>query len=213
MWSVGIWPLTINIVPCLASVFFFYSVAKILICWCQTSELVALSLDVRSSTNTWPSWQRSTLRPNSSNWMQRRPHFWQRGCASKLFRLWLCLLMEKQRTMWSDSLTWETRTSSPQRCSNGDLAVRTLLTTGEICGRLTRAPYVLWMKTFYLTWSLYPVSSGNLREPPTATQRSGTKFTKVEKKTIRGRGYDSDSEDDWRGLTVFGFTLSGLPHY
>uniref|UniRef100_A0A3Q4G7Y4 Thioredoxin domain containing 9 n=1 Tax=Neolamprologus brichardi TaxID=32507 RepID=A0A3Q4G7Y4_NEOBR len=38
--------------------------------------------------------------------------------------------------------------------------------------------------------------SGNLREPPTATQRSGTKFTKVEKKTIRGRGYDSDSEDD-----------------
>ncbi|XP_026000908.1 thioredoxin domain-containing protein 9 [Astatotilapia calliptera] len=38
--------------------------------------------------------------------------------------------------------------------------------------------------------------SGNLREPPTATQRSGTKFTKVEKKTIRGRGYDSDSDDD-----------------
>lgn len=38
--------------------------------------------------------------------------------------------------------------------------------------------------------------SGNLMEPPTATQRPGTKFTKVDKKTIRGRGYDSDSEDD-----------------
>ncbi|XP_069010246.1 thioredoxin domain-containing protein 9 [Embiotoca jacksoni] len=38
--------------------------------------------------------------------------------------------------------------------------------------------------------------SGNLMEPPTAGQRSGTKFTKVEKKTIRGRTYDSDSDDD-----------------
>ncbi|XP_017265655.1 thioredoxin domain-containing protein 9 [Kryptolebias marmoratus] len=36
--------------------------------------------------------------------------------------------------------------------------------------------------------------SGNLMEPPTATQKSGSKFTKVEKKTIRGRGYDSDSD-------------------
>lgn len=31
-------------------------------------------------------------------------------------------------------------------------------------------------------------------EPPTVTQRSGTKFTKVEKKTIRGGGYESDSD-------------------
>ncbi|XP_071395393.1 thioredoxin domain-containing protein 9 [Centroberyx affinis] len=40
--------------------------------------------------------------------------------------------------------------------------------------------------------------SGNLMERPTLTQKSGSKFTKVEKKTIRGRGYDSDSgsEDD-----------------
>lgn len=38
--------------------------------------------------------------------------------------------------------------------------------------------------------------SGNLMEPPTVNQRSGTKFTKVEKKTIRGRGYDSDSDSD-----------------
>lgn len=37
--------------------------------------------------------------------------------------------------------------------------------------------------------------SGNLMEPPTAFKKSGT-FSKVEKKTIRGRGYDSDSEDD-----------------
>ncbi|XP_056145001.1 thioredoxin domain-containing protein 9 [Lampris incognitus] len=40
--------------------------------------------------------------------------------------------------------------------------------------------------------------SGNRMEPPTMTQKSSSKFTKVEKKTIRGRGYDSDScsEDD-----------------
>uniref|UniRef100_A0A3B3UU72 Thioredoxin domain-containing protein 9 n=1 Tax=Poecilia latipinna TaxID=48699 RepID=A0A3B3UU72_9TELE len=38
--------------------------------------------------------------------------------------------------------------------------------------------------------------SGNLMEPPTGTQKSGSKITKVEKKSIRGRGYDSDSEDD-----------------
>lgn len=38
--------------------------------------------------------------------------------------------------------------------------------------------------------------SGNLMEPPTMTQKSGTKFTKVEKKTIRGRAYDSDSDSE-----------------
>uniref|UniRef100_A0A3P9NSP2 Thioredoxin domain-containing protein 9 n=1 Tax=Poecilia reticulata TaxID=8081 RepID=A0A3P9NSP2_POERE len=38
--------------------------------------------------------------------------------------------------------------------------------------------------------------SGNLMEPPTGTQKSGSKITKVDKKSIRGRGYDSDSEDD-----------------
>lgn len=47
-------------------------------------------------------------------------------------------------------------------------------------------------------------------EPPTMTQKAGSKFTKVEKKTIRGRGYDSesDSDDDWEQLTGF---LLGLP--
>ncbi|XP_058478300.1 thioredoxin domain-containing protein 9 [Solea solea] len=38
--------------------------------------------------------------------------------------------------------------------------------------------------------------SGNLMEPPTASHKSGTKFTKLEKKTIRGRGYESDSDSD-----------------
>lgn len=38
--------------------------------------------------------------------------------------------------------------------------------------------------------------SGNLMEPPTGKQRSGTKFTKLEKKTIRGKMNDSDSESD-----------------
>uniref|UniRef100_A0A9J7ZG82 Thioredoxin domain-containing protein 9 n=2 Tax=Cyprinus carpio TaxID=7962 RepID=A0A9J7ZG82_CYPCA len=38
--------------------------------------------------------------------------------------------------------------------------------------------------------------SGNLLEPPTVRQKSGSKFTKVEKKTIRGKGYDSDSDSD-----------------
>ncbi|XP_005798103.1 thioredoxin domain-containing protein 9 [Xiphophorus maculatus] len=38
--------------------------------------------------------------------------------------------------------------------------------------------------------------SGNLMEPPTGSQKSGSKITKVEKKSIRGRGYDSDSDDD-----------------
>ncbi|XP_076016601.1 thioredoxin domain-containing protein 9-like [Genypterus blacodes] len=38
--------------------------------------------------------------------------------------------------------------------------------------------------------------SGNLMEPPTLKQRPGSKFTKVEKKSIRGRGYDSDSDED-----------------
>ncbi|XP_056287165.1 thioredoxin domain-containing protein 9 [Pseudoliparis swirei] len=38
--------------------------------------------------------------------------------------------------------------------------------------------------------------SGNILEPPTMTQKSGTKITKVEKKTIRGRTYDSDSDSE-----------------
>lgn len=38
--------------------------------------------------------------------------------------------------------------------------------------------------------------SGNLLEPPTVGQKTGSKFTKVEKKTIRGKAYDSDSESD-----------------
>ncbi|XP_012692696.1 thioredoxin domain-containing protein 9 [Clupea harengus] len=38
--------------------------------------------------------------------------------------------------------------------------------------------------------------SGNLMEPPTAASKSGSKFTKVEKRTIRGKTYDSDSEAD-----------------
>ncbi|XP_068124305.1 thioredoxin domain-containing protein 9 [Hyperolius riggenbachi] len=39
--------------------------------------------------------------------------------------------------------------------------------------------------------------SGNLMEPPFQSQKkSGTNFTKVEKKTIRGKNYDSDSDDD-----------------
>uniref|UniRef100_A0A8C6WUS6 Thioredoxin domain-containing protein 9 n=1 Tax=Neogobius melanostomus TaxID=47308 RepID=A0A8C6WUS6_9GOBI len=38
--------------------------------------------------------------------------------------------------------------------------------------------------------------SGNLMEPPTVTKKAATKVTKVEKKTIRGRGYDSDSDSE-----------------
>uniref|UniRef100_A0A8C9UR25 Thioredoxin domain containing 9 n=2 Tax=Marmotini TaxID=337730 RepID=A0A8C9UR25_SPEDA len=39
--------------------------------------------------------------------------------------------------------------------------------------------------------------SGNLMEPPFQSQKKcGTNFTKVEKKTIRGKKYDSDSDDD-----------------
>lgn len=38
--------------------------------------------------------------------------------------------------------------------------------------------------------------SGNLMERPSEAKKSGTKFTKVEKKTIRGRGYDSDSDSE-----------------
>ncbi|KAL6039321.1 hypothetical protein STEG23_014160 [Scotinomys teguina] len=39
--------------------------------------------------------------------------------------------------------------------------------------------------------------SGNLMEPPFQNQKKfGTNFTKVEKKTIRGKKYDSDSDDD-----------------
>ncbi|XP_004081523.1 thioredoxin domain-containing protein 9 [Oryzias latipes] len=36
--------------------------------------------------------------------------------------------------------------------------------------------------------------SGNLMEPPTAAQKSGTKFSKVEKRSIRGRACESDSD-------------------
>lgn len=40
-------------------------------------------------------------------------------------------------------------------------------------------------------------SSGNLMEPPFQNQKKfGTSFTKLEKKTIRGKKYDSDSDDD-----------------
>jgi len=38
--------------------------------------------------------------------------------------------------------------------------------------------------------------SGNRMEPPSLTKRPGTKFTKVEKKSIRGKGYDSDSDSE-----------------
>ncbi|KAG9271339.1 thioredoxin domain-containing protein 9 [Astyanax mexicanus] len=38
--------------------------------------------------------------------------------------------------------------------------------------------------------------SGNIMEPPAIGQKPASKFTKVEKKTIRGKGYDSDSESD-----------------
>nr|XP_020759772.1 thioredoxin domain-containing protein 9 isoform X2 [Odocoileus virginianus texanus] len=39
--------------------------------------------------------------------------------------------------------------------------------------------------------------SGNLMEPPFQSQKKfGTNFTKLEKKTIRGKKYDSDSDDD-----------------
>lgn len=33
-------------------------------------------------------------------------------------------------------------------------------------------------------------------EPPLKTQKSGRKVTKVEKKAIRGRAYESDSDED-----------------
>lgn len=38
--------------------------------------------------------------------------------------------------------------------------------------------------------------SGNTMEPPLMTQKSGRKVTKVEKKTIRGKAYESDSDED-----------------
>jgi len=38
--------------------------------------------------------------------------------------------------------------------------------------------------------------SGNLMEPPTTAKKSASKFTKVEKRTIRGKAYDSDSDSD-----------------
>ncbi|XP_066476874.1 thioredoxin domain-containing protein 9 [Tiliqua scincoides] len=39
--------------------------------------------------------------------------------------------------------------------------------------------------------------SGNLMDPPFQNQKKfGTSFTKLDKKTIRGKNYDSDSDDD-----------------
>lgn len=38
--------------------------------------------------------------------------------------------------------------------------------------------------------------SGNTMEPPVVTQKSGRKVTKVEKKAIRGRAYESDSDEE-----------------
>ncbi|KAI7808933.1 thioredoxin domain-containing protein 9 [Triplophysa rosa] len=38
--------------------------------------------------------------------------------------------------------------------------------------------------------------SGSIMEPPAVGKKPGSKFTKVEKKTIRGKAYDSDSESD-----------------
>ncbi|CAG05792.1 unnamed protein product, partial [Tetraodon nigroviridis] len=38
--------------------------------------------------------------------------------------------------------------------------------------------------------------SGNTLEPPLMTQKSGRKVTKVEKKAIRGRAYESDSDEE-----------------
>ncbi|XP_056610102.1 thioredoxin domain-containing protein 9 [Triplophysa dalaica] len=38
--------------------------------------------------------------------------------------------------------------------------------------------------------------SGNIMEPPAVGKKAGSKFTKVEKKTIRGKAHDSDSESD-----------------
>lgn len=40
-------------------------------------------------------------------------------------------------------------------------------------------------------------SSGNLMDPPFQSQKKfGTSFTKLDKKTVRGKKYDSDSDDD-----------------
>ncbi|XP_067842342.1 thioredoxin domain-containing protein 9 [Heptranchias perlo] len=38
--------------------------------------------------------------------------------------------------------------------------------------------------------------SGNLMEPPFQMQRKSGSITKMEKKTVRGKNYDSDSDDD-----------------
>lgn len=55
--------------------------------------------------------------------------------------------MENQRTMWSDSQTWETQTSFPRRCSNGDLAVQMLLITGGSDVATTEQQPVTWRCT------------------------------------------------------------------
>lgn len=44
---------------------------------------------------------------------------------------------------------------------------------------------------------LFFFSSGNLMDPPFQSQKKfGTSFTKLDKKTVRGKKYDSDSDDD-----------------
>lgn len=55
---------------------------------------------------------------------------------------------------------------------------------------------IIHLFVFIETFLFFSPSSGNLLEPPTIGQKSGSKFTKVEKKTIRGKGYDSDSDSD-----------------
>ena len=192
---------------------FVLNVSNFVRCHPAVKLFCPLHVGVRSSTNTWPSWQRSTLRPNSSHWTWIRPRFWQTGCGSKLFPRCACLLTEKQRTMWWDSPTWETLTSFPQRCWNGDSAVRMWSTTGEIPPSPSmHYSYTIkvmsgWKHTrSALNFIPFSCCSGNLMEPPTGPVRSGTKFTKVDKKTIRGRTYDSDSDsDNWKAPTLILF--------
>lgn len=55
------------------------------------------------------------------------------------------------------------------------------------------------INTFFLSLFFYFLFyfSGNLMEPPFQSQKKfGTSFTKLDKKTIRGKKYDSDSDDD-----------------
>lgn len=53
------------------------------------------------------------------------------------------------------------------------------------------------MNTALINKSYSFSSSGNLMDPPFQSQKKfGTSFTKLDKKTIRGKKYDSDSDDD-----------------